>query len=225
MPRLDVFLVTTGKFPSRQAAKRAIKAGHVFVNGSTAKPSSRVLLHDEVQIIDTPFEYPLGYSKMKALDEIIDSPLVSPGDLVLDIGSSAGGFLIYLLEHGANVVGIEYSTAFKDNLVEITEKFSSVSILFDDAFRMDPNIICESECIDFLVIDVTTDPVGTLKLIQRFIRLLRPGSRLIAAFKSKGNNILLQKIQDCVMRCGCDTIKFHNLDPSQQELHLVAVRR
>ncbi len=93
MSRLDIWLVQQGLFSSRQIAKRAIKAGHVIVNGKVAKPSSIVNGTESIIIADMAHDVPFGYSKISQILSQLGSSTIRPGDLVLDVGCSAGGFL------------------------------------------------------------------------------------------------------------------------------------
>ena len=158
MPRLDVWLVETGHFSSRQSAKRAIKDGLVTVNGRVCKPSKQVSEKDTIELLSTEADVPQGFQKLKELDEQLQSQLVSKVCTALDIGSSAGGFLIYLAEKGVNVVGIEVSKRFTGELHAIVEKYPTVSVIYVDAFDMDPTIITNKGQLDLLLVDVTTDP-------------------------------------------------------------------
>ena len=90
MPRLDVWLVDTGHFSSRQLAKRAIK------EGKTCKPSANVTGKENIKILTDAANMPIGYLKLEKLDKLMDENLVEDPCLALDIGSSAGGFLLYL---------------------------------------------------------------------------------------------------------------------------------
>jgi 23S rRNA (cytidine1920-2'-O)/16S rRNA (cytidine1409-2'-O)-methyltransferase len=168
MPRLDVWLTEQKLFSSRQVAKRAIRAGGVMVDGRIAKPSTWISGKEEVLVNDRASNTPQGYSKLMAIESALDIQFASPGILALDIGSSAGGFLIYLAEKGAKVIGLEFSDDFIVQLSEISETFPDVSILMCDAFDVDPMIVCDSNELDLLLIDVTTDPYNTITLTKRF---------------------------------------------------------
>ncbi len=54
--RLDVWLWTTRAFRSRSLATAAVRAGHVRVNGSPAKPSYKLAAGDTVRIRDRGHE-------------------------------------------------------------------------------------------------------------------------------------------------------------------------
>lgn len=89
--RLDEYLVSEGLVSSRTRAKRLIERGLVKVDGKTAaKPSQKVEYGRSVAVIGE--DKPEGYFKLKSIQE--QSGIIHEGDVVLDIGSSAGGFLM-----------------------------------------------------------------------------------------------------------------------------------
>nr|KXH72692.1 MAG: hypothetical protein AM325_01285 [Candidatus Thorarchaeota archaeon SMTZ1-45] len=224
MPRLDVWLVETGRFSSRQAAKRAIKDGLVTVNGLGCKPSTQVSEKDKIELHSTEADVPQGFQKLKELDKYLQGKLVCSDCKALDIGSSAGGFLIYLAEKGAKVVGIEVSERFVKELYAIVEKYQNISVLFTDAFDMDPNIIASDDQLDLLLVDVTTEPEGTLILIKKFTSLLKRKGRLLAAFKSNHKSDILSYLKDGIAQLGYIQIQEIILDKSRQEVHITAIR-
>lgn len=224
MPRLDIWLVETGQFSSRQAAKRAIKDGLVTVNGLGCKPSTQVSEKDKIELHSTEADVPQGFQKLKELDKHLKGGLVCSDCKALDIGSSAGGFLIYLAEKRANAVGIEVSERFTEELHAIVEKYQNISVIFDDAFDIDPNIIASGDQLDLLLIDVTTEPEGTLSLIERFTSLLKSKGRLLAAFKSNHKSDTLLSLKDAIAQLGYIQIQEIVLDKSRQEVHITASR-
>lgn len=225
MPRLDVWLTEQKLFSSRQVAKRAIRAGGVTVDGRIAKPSTWISGKEEVLVNDRASNTPQGYSKLMAIESALDIQFASPGILALDIGSSAGGFLIYLAEKGAKVIGLEFSDDFIVQLSEISETFPDVSILICDAFEVDPMIICGPNELDLLLIDVTTDPNNAITLTKRFTPLLKRGGMIVAALKIKPTNEELHALQDRLTELGYGDIQKVVLDQSRQEVHLIAIRQ
>jgi 23S rRNA (cytidine1920-2'-O)/16S rRNA (cytidine1409-2'-O)-methyltransferase len=223
MPRLDVWLVETGHFSSRQSAKRAIKDGLVTVNGRVCKPSKQVSEKDTIELLSTEADVPQGFQKLKALDEQLQGQLVSKVCTALDIGSSAGGFLIYLAEKGVNVVGIEVSKRFTGELHAIVEKYPTVSVIYVDAFDMDPTIITNKGQLDLLLVDVTTDPEGTLKLIEKFTPLLKKEGRMLAAFKLSHKSDTITSFKDAISQLGYDKTQEIILDETRQEVHITAL--
>jgi len=223
MPRLDVWLVETGQFSSRQAAKRAIKEGLVLVNERSCKPSTQVSEKDKIELLSYEVDVPQGYLKLEKIDNLLKNKLVSNPCTALDIGSSAGGFLIYLAEKGASAIGIEVSKRFSDELKSIIEKYPRISVLFADAFDIDPKIITDNEQLELLLVDVTTEPEGTLKLIKKFTFLLKKEGRLIAAFKLKPSSEEISIIMDEIVRIGYNQVTKIILDETRQEVHITAV--
>lgn len=224
MPRLDSWLVEQGYFSSRQAAKRAVRAGHVKVNGEPAKPSKQIKGSESITVSKESLDTPVGYLKLKQIDDSIGN-IVTSTTLALDIGSSAGGFLRYLAECGAAVTGVEVSDEFTQSLEKLVNDYPNVSVLFDDAFTMDPMIVGENEKVDLLLIDVTTDPQGTLMLVKKFSVLLKKEGWLVAAFKSKTTPTAISNLRDSVSGLGFTIVQDIVLNDTLHELHVVAVRQ
>ena len=59
------------------------------------------------------------------------------GDIVLDIGSSAVGFLMFASAIASRVVGIEFSREFLGPLSDVESEHPNVKVIFGDAFSMD----------------------------------------------------------------------------------------
>jgi 23S rRNA (cytidine1920-2'-O)/16S rRNA (cytidine1409-2'-O)-methyltransferase len=224
MVRLDVWLVEAGHFSSRQVAKRAIKKGMVTVDGKPCKPSKQVSGKEDIKVSVDYADMPLGYHKLKEIDNSLDGNLVTLPCIALDIGSSAGGFLAYLNEKGATAIGIEVAQRFTKDLTKIAELHPRISVIFDDAFTMDPTVVVNVGGLDLLLIDVTTEIDGTLNLISRFSNLLRSGGRLVAAFKTDNHDIVLQLI-DSITALDFDDIQSIYLDDARQEVHITGCHK
>ncbi|MEM4945358.1 MAG: S4 domain-containing protein, partial [Archaeoglobaceae archaeon] len=128
--RLDLWLVKEGYFKTRNRAKIAIKQGLVRVNGVVVKkPSAEVNESYMIEVLD---DKPAGYWKLKHLDETFG--IFKGDEVVLDLGSSAGGFLLYARERAKFVYGIEFSKEFEEALKEL-ESLGNVKIFIEDAFK------------------------------------------------------------------------------------------
>lgn len=224
MPRLDVWLVENGHSSSRQVAKRAIKEGLVTVNGKHCKPSTKVSGKEDIKFSSDYVDMPMGYHKLKEIDERLEGHLVTIPCIALDIGSSAGGFLLYLNDKGATAIGIEIARRFSEDLTNLAESHSQISVLFDDAFTIDPSVIVDEGSLDLLLVDVTTDKDGTLNLISRFSGLLKKGGRLVAAFKTDNPDIVLQLLES-VTNFGFEEIQSIHLADTRQEVHITGCHR
>jgi 23S rRNA (cytidine1920-2'-O)/16S rRNA (cytidine1409-2'-O)-methyltransferase len=102
--RLDAELVRRGLSPSREAARAAIEAGEVLVDGAPAlKPSRQVSPAEDVRVLGPPSPF-VGRGGHK-LDAALTRFGIDPaGWRCLDAGSSTGGFTDCLLQRGAAAV-------------------------------------------------------------------------------------------------------------------------
>ncbi|MHA1587263.1 MAG: hypothetical protein ACTSV9_00625, partial [Candidatus Thorarchaeota archaeon] len=139
--------------------------------------------------------------------------------------SSAGGFLTYLAEKGAKVIGLEFSEDFFIQLSEISEKYPDVSVLLCDAFEVDPMIICGPNELDLLLVDVTTNPDNTITLTKRFTPLLKRGGMIVVAMKIKPTSEELHVLQNRLAELGYRDIQKVVLNQSRQEVHLIATHQ
>jgi 23S rRNA (cytidine1920-2'-O)/16S rRNA (cytidine1409-2'-O)-methyltransferase len=224
MPRLDVWLVEQGFFSSRQAAKRAIKEGHVSVNGTTAKASKNISGTECVDVSQAAKDLPVGYQKLAQLDSMTVGTLTVPGGLALDIGSSAGGFLSYLAERDMTAIGIEVSEEFTERLYPLVEGHPGFSLIIGDAFVIDPRVVCGDGCLDLLLVDVTTEPSGTVALIERFLPLLKLGGRLAAAFKDSATTESTFLYVEKLRLMGLTGLVPVVLDNKRHEFHIIGER-
>lgn len=101
--RLDTYLVEHGYFESRAKAQDAIKEGLVAVEGSTVNKSSFAMEEGmQVSIIDVKKYVSRAGDKLNGC--IIKDNIDLTDKVVVDIGSSTGGFTDCCLQHGARKV-------------------------------------------------------------------------------------------------------------------------
>lgn len=180
--RLDSHLVEIGNLGSRGRAKRAILEGHVRVNNKViTKPSFDVGYSDTIEIT-SGLDRPAGYWKLKDIHE--KTNLIKNGDRVLDIGSSAGGFLLFACDIASHVHGIEFSQEFRPELEKIAHEKQNITVEFADVFTIAPLI----EIYDVLLLDITVSPLSSLKALENVSPLLKNGGRLLQVLKSPKNS-------------------------------------
>ena len=178
--RLDVLLVKRGLFNSRQRAKEAIRRGFVSIEGEIVEKASREVKEDaRIEILCNRVDVPVGYWKLKWLDGHFK--LINPGDIVLDLGSSAGGFLLYASEKAKRVYGIECSSMFREALRGIEATRANVRFFPEDVFKFD---IQKIEDIDVILNDLTLDGRSSKKALNRFLPKLKPGGRVLFIHKT-----------------------------------------
>lgn len=102
--RLDILLVQKGYYPSREQAQRAIMAGLVFVdNESSTKVGTKYPTDISIQIKGETHPYvSRGGLKLEKAIEVFSIQMKDK--VVLDIGSSTGGFTDCSLQNGASYV-------------------------------------------------------------------------------------------------------------------------
>jgi 23S rRNA (cytidine1920-2'-O)/16S rRNA (cytidine1409-2'-O)-methyltransferase len=176
--RLDRFLVARGYFSTREKAKLAIRLGKVRVDGRVVtKPSARVRAEAKVEVLSP--EVPRGYWKLAELDR--EWGIFRGGEAVLDLGSSAGGFLLYASERAALVIGMEFSGEFEDVLREIEARRENVRVYMADAFTFEVDRLPE---LDVILVDLTLTPRDALLALRRYLPRLKRGGKVL--FVSKG---------------------------------------
>lgn len=184
MARLDEYLVSEGYIASRSRAQHFIERGLVKVNGIVVtKKSKKVEPGSRLEI--TELDRPEGFFKLKGIQE--QTGLIRPGDAVLDLGSSAGGFLIFASGIASRVVGIEYSEEFRPQLTEVARERSNVRVVFGDAFTMDISTLGGG--FDVLLNDMTVEPTASIDITARFLPLLKDGGLVMQVLK-------LDKVKD-----------------------------
>ncbi|NLM52553.1 MAG: TlyA family RNA methyltransferase [Firmicutes bacterium] len=101
--RIDVLLAEKGFFPSRSAARAAVMAGLVYVNGQKIeKPGTQVATDAALEVKELPRYVSRGGLKLeKALREFA---IDLTGKTAIDVGASTGGFTDCMLQHGAQKV-------------------------------------------------------------------------------------------------------------------------
>jgi 23S rRNA (cytidine1920-2'-O)/16S rRNA (cytidine1409-2'-O)-methyltransferase len=107
--RLDQYVVQYHQFPSRTKAAEAIRRGDVLVNGLMVKPSMVISDADVVTVLRLP-QY-VSRSADKLLEALDAFGIDLTNHVVLDIGSSTGGFTQVALErHAARVIAVDVGT-------------------------------------------------------------------------------------------------------------------
>ncbi|MFW6185044.1 MAG: SAM-dependent methyltransferase [Halobacteriota archaeon] len=179
--RLDHLLVTRKLFATRQKAKEGIKRGYVLVDGEViTKPAMEVDPSVEVKLTEP--ERPKGYWKLQAIDSQWN--LIKEGDVVLDLGSSSGGFVRYASQKAARVYGIEFSKNFEGELTELEEQLDNVRIFMGDAFTFD---LTPLEPVDLILCDLTLEGGSALKAVEHFLPLLKPEGKVLFVLKTGMN--------------------------------------
>ncbi len=211
--RLDSYLVEIGNLGSRGRAKRAILEGYVKVNDRVInKPSHDVAYSDKIEITEG-LDKPAGYWKLKEIQE--KTNLIKKWDIVLDIGSSAGGFLLYTSEIASHVHGIEFSREFRSELGGIAHERPNVTVEFGDVFTLR----FEKEKFDVLILDITASPLSSIKALENALTALKSGGMLLQVLKlpkDREKEPIMKKLSSL----GLEIIRI--IEPEKKEAYIIA---
>jgi 23S rRNA (cytidine1920-2'-O)/16S rRNA (cytidine1409-2'-O)-methyltransferase len=176
--RLDQLLVERGLFPTREAARRAVMAGAVDVDGRRCdKPGTAVGNQARLDLKGPrePFVSRAGRKLAHALDHFG----IDPANLVcLDVGASTGGFTDCLLQRGAArvfAIDVGYGQLAQrlrdDPRVAVMERINA-RYLAPDALP---------EPCDLVTMDVSF--ISVTKVVPALLPHLAPAGRLLILIK------------------------------------------
>jgi 23S rRNA (cytidine1920-2'-O)/16S rRNA (cytidine1409-2'-O)-methyltransferase len=176
--RLDAELVRRGLLPSREAARAAIEAGSVLVDGAPArKPSRQVSPGEDLRVLGPPPPY-VGRGGLK-LSGALDRFGIDPaGRRCLDAGSSTGGFTDCLLQRGAaRVHAVDVGTNQLHERVRRDERV--VAREQTDIRSVGPADV--DGPVDLLVGDLSF--ISLRAVLPGLVELVRPGGDLVLLVK------------------------------------------
>ena len=170
--RLDQYLVTCEQTFSRNKAQELIKNGYVKVNEKIIKkPSFKLSDNDSVEILTNDKYVSRAAYKLKNYLEKYN--LDFKNKLVLDIGSSTGGFTQVALEKGAlKIVSVDVGNGQMHKTLRNNPKIE----LFENT---DIRVFSYLEKFDVIVSDVSF--ISLLKIIKKIDELAK--SDIILLFK------------------------------------------
>lgn len=172
--RLDQVVAALGLVSSRSQAENYIRLGRVLVNGKPiTKPGALVTETDRVEFAEGEQYVSRAGLKLASVARVLDIDLVDK--VMLDVGSSTGGFTDYALQHGARkVIAVEVGTKqlhpklHNDPRIELHEK-------------TDIRDFRTNEHIDVVVIDVSF--VSLRDILPAVARLSSQDTQIIAMVK------------------------------------------
>ncbi len=172
--RLDQALVKRGILSSRSQAGSYIRLSKVLVNGQTVtKPGFLVHASDKVAL-KAPEKY-VSRAGFKLASVAAALKLDFRDKIVLDVGSSTGGFTDYALQHGANkVIAVDVGTyqlhdSLRGNaLIELHEK-------------TDIRDFTPVEPVDIVVMDVSF--ISLREILPHIAAVTGPQTHIVAMVK------------------------------------------
>lgn len=126
--RLDKFMAAQGLAATRSEAESWIRLGRVTVDGKIVQKAGTFVAETAVVTLEAPERY-VSRAGLKLASVATALKVDFKGKVVLDVGSSTGGFTDYALQHGAEKVfavdvGTDqlHPTLRGNNRVELHEK-------------------------------------------------------------------------------------------------------
>lgn len=177
MVRLDKLLFERGLVDSREKAQALIMSGQVLVEGRRVdKPGYRVKESAEVEVLSLPKYVSRGGEKLEhALRKFNIDP---SGWVVLDVGSSTGGFTDCLLQHGAKKV---YAVDVGRGQMDFKLRKDPRVVLHE---KTDARALTEEhipERVDLITVDVSF--ISLTKVLPSVARFLKDTGYILALVK------------------------------------------
>lgn len=173
--RLDQAMVGLGLLPTRSQAENFIRLGDVKVNGKVVtKAGFMTNAHDKIEFTAKEQYVSRAGLKLASIARILK--LDFNNMVVLDVGSSTGGFTDYALQHGADhVIAVDVGTNQLHPSLHGNPKIE----LYEQTDIRDVKEL--SRPIDIVVIDVSF--ISLREILPTVARLSRKGTRIAAMVK------------------------------------------
>ena len=173
--RLDQALVAAGLVASRSQAESWIKLGQVFVDGrAVTKPGTAVRPDSKLELKAS--EQYVSRAGLKLASVAARLGLDFKDVVVLDVGSSTGGFTDYALQHGARkAIDVEVGT----NQLHPSLRDDPRIELHEQTDIRDIHVLADQP--DIVVIDVSF--VSLRDILPSVAKLSGPRTRIVAMVK------------------------------------------
>ncbi|QOS79987.1 TlyA family RNA methyltransferase [Paenibacillus sp. JNUCC31] len=178
--RIDVLLVEQGYYESREKAKAAIMAGLVYANNERIeKAGMKIPREAELKVKGSVHPY-VGRGGLKLEKAIRHFDLKMNGLVMLDIGSSTGGFTDCALQHGAAhvyAIDVGYNqldwSLRNDERVTVMERTNFRYVTPEDLNGPVPNFA--SIDVSFISLKIILPPLqALLKQPADIVALIKP---------------------------------------------------
>lgn len=177
MTRLDIELVNRGIFESRSKAQNEIKNGIIYCNNKCiTKSSFDVKEEDKIEIKGDTLKY-VSRGGLKLEKAIKDFNISLHNKIMIDIGSSTGGFSDCALQSGINkIYAIDVGTnQFNKSLLESKK----INLYEQTDFRkIDNNIIKDANIatidVSFISVAKLVEKLGELNNLKEIVCLIKP---------------------------------------------------
>lgn len=194
MERLDNFLVKNGYFDSRNKALFEIKNNNIKVNNITInKPSKQVSEIDKIEIINKlEFVSKGGLKLQKAINEF---NINLSEKIMLDIGSSTGGFSDVALKNGIKqIIAVDVgSNQFERKLLDSNKilLFENTDIRNFDVKKYKINVVTID--VSFISVTKIISKISEIDSLEEIVCLIKPQFECGKEISDKYKGIPLDK--------------------------------
>lgn len=173
--RLDQFLVVKGLVETRSQAESYIRLGYVLVDGQAVTKPGFAIRDNAVVTLTREEQYVSRAAlKLESVAEVLK--LDFRGKVVLDVGSSTGGFTEYALQHGARkVIAVDVGTNQLHPRLRGNER---IELHEQTDIR---NLSEASEPVDVVLIDVSF--ISLREVLPAILRLVTGSACIVAMAK------------------------------------------
>lgn len=189
--RLDVELTKRGLATSRSQAESWIKLGKVRVDGRVVAKSGHFVASDSRLTLDAREQYVSRAGlKLASVAQLLGLDFADK--VVLDVGSSTGGFTDYALQHGAKkVFAVDVGTdqlhpsLHGHSQIELHEKTDIRTVYAQEVKPpkgAEDGVVCISEQVDIVVIDVSFISLRDI-LPHVAMNIVGPNTQVVAMVK------------------------------------------
>ncbi len=172
--RLDAWLTANKLAPTRSQAESMIRLGEVTVNGrAITKPGFFVVESDTIKVAEKQRYVSRAGLKLASVAELLK--LDFRNKVVLDVGSSTGGFTDYSLQHGAKkVFAVDVGT---DQLHPSLHGHAQIE-LYE---KTDIRDFAPPEIPDIVVMDVSF--ISLREILPHIAKISSPDTHVVAMVK------------------------------------------
>ena len=176
--RLDRLLVEQGLIETRQKAQAVIMAGRVLVEGKKVEKAGTLVEPDcSVEVLGPPSRY-VGRGGLKLEAALTHFGWEVPSKVFLDVGSSTGGFVDCLLQHGAaRVYAVDVGAAQMDWRLQQDPRVKLLEGVNARYLRWEQI----AEKVDGITVDVSF--ISATLILPQLVQFAKPGTRLLLLVK------------------------------------------
>ena len=185
--RLDLALVAKSIVASRTRADEYIKSGYVTVNARRVEKAATIVSADDVLIVSEVNPY-VSRAALKILSANKRFKIDFKDKVVLDVGSSTGGFTDYALKHGAKkVIAVDVGTdqmhfSLRDDpRVELHEKTDIRNVVLSSELKVLSVGQIAISTPDIIVCDVSF--ISLRLIVPKLLKLVSKNSELLLMCK------------------------------------------